>query len=81
VGRVATINGTSINARNRGGGAPPFCLFLCSKMGISLYVNVGLGVAQTSREKGCLWRGFPEMTAEETNAGQDEERGRTHRFS
>jgi len=41
-------------------------------MGISLYV--GLGVAQTSREKGCLWRGFPEMTAEESNAGQDEER-------
>jgi len=77
VGRVATMNGTSINARNWG--APPFCLFLCCKMGISLYV--GLGVAQTSREKGCLWCGFPEMTAEESNAGQDEERGRTHRFS
>jgi len=41
-------------------------------MGISLYV--GIGVAQTSREKGCLWRGFPEMTAEESNVGQDEER-------
>jgi len=40
-------------------------------MGISPYV--GLGVAQTSRKKGCLWRGFPEMTAEESNAGQDEE--------
>jgi len=48
-------------------------------MGISLYV--GLWVAQTSREKGCLWWGFPEMTTEESNAGKDEERGQTHQFS
>jgi len=48
-------------------------------MGISLYVE--LGVAQTSGEKGCLWHCFPELMAEESNAGQDEERGRTHRFS
>jgi len=48
------MDGTSINARNWG--APPFCLFLCCKMG-------------------CLWQGFPEMMAEESNAGQDEEKG------
>jgi len=71
------MNSTSINARNWESAS--FRLFLCCKMGISLYV--GLGVAQTSQEKGCLWRGFPGMTAEESNAGQDEERGRTHRFS
>jgi len=34
------------------GGAPPFCLFLCCKMGISLYV--GLGVVLTSRETPLL---------------------------
>ena len=42
-GKGTTMNGTLINAKNWGS------LFLCYKMGISLYV--GLGVAQTSREK------------------------------
>jgi len=67
------MNGTSINARNWVSAT----IFYVVKW---VYHYFGLGVAQTSRAKGCLWRGFLEMTAEESKAGQDKERGRTYRF-
>ena len=55
------MNRTSINARNWGERRHFVSLYVVQ------WVYVGLGVAQTSREKGCSWRGFSEMTAEESN--------------
>ena len=64
-----TMNGTSINARNWGDRRHSG--YLCCKMG-----NVGHGVAQIGREKGCLWCDLGQWLAKRKREGEPSDSAR-----